>query len=46
VGGYRHRYIGFSRQDSLCSLGCPGAHPVDQAGLVFIEIHLRLPPEC
>ena len=31
---------------SLCSLGCPGAHYVDQAGLELTEIHLSLPPEC
>jgi hypothetical protein len=30
---------------SLCTLGCPGTHSVDQADLKFIEIHLPLPPE-
>jgi hypothetical protein len=26
--------------DSLCSLGCPGTHSVDQAGFKLTEIHL------
>lgn len=30
---------------SLCRLGWPGAHYVDQATIQFIEIHLPLPLE-
>jgi hypothetical protein len=35
----------FSRKVSLYSLGCPGTHSVDQAGLE-LEICLPLPPKC
>ena len=31
---------------SLYSPGCPGTHPVGQAGLKLTEILLPLPPEC
>jgi hypothetical protein len=37
---YLFIYFGFSRQGfSVCSLGCPGTHSVDQAGF-----ELRNPP--
>lgn len=35
----------FQDKVPLCSLGCPRAHSVDQAGLELTEIHLPLPPE-
>ena len=31
---------------SQCSLGCPGTHSVDQAGLELTKIRLPLPLEC
>lgn len=31
---------------SLCSLGCSGIWPVDQAGLELLEVHLLLLPRC
>lgn len=31
---------------SLCSPGCPGTHPVDQACPKLTITHLPLPPEC
>ena len=31
---------------SLCTPGCHGTHPGDQAGFELIEIHLSLPPKC
>ena len=45
---YCHAWLFFSPQDRalLCSPGCPGTHPVDQAGLKLTEIHLPLPSEC
>ena len=36
--------FGLEDRVSLCSLGCPGTHSVDQAGLELTEIHLPLPP--
>ena len=36
----------FQDSVSLWSLGQPGTHSIDQAGLKFKEIHLPLPSEC
>ena len=36
----------FDSRDSLCSLGYPEIHCVDQVDLKLIEIHLPVPPKC
>jgi hypothetical protein len=36
-------YVAFQDRVSLCSLGCPGAHSLDQA---YLELSPPLPPKC
>jgi len=35
-------FLFFQDRVSLCSLGCPGTHSVDQSGFELREIHLPL----
>ena len=36
----------FRDRVSLCSLGCPGTHSVDQAGLELRDLPVSRPTEC